>query len=162
MRKTISLSQTIPGVLSEKENLFSKQKQMDKIEKFVKVSKDILGEENIQTIILFGSKSTGTDDVWSDYDFHVVTGKEFGWDEKFEIYRRLDFTVDIILRTYSEMEEGIRSFSSIDIYALYFGKIVYGKELNAQKERIVNLLERGEIVLRPELGKGVIEYGART
>ncbi len=74
----------------------------------------------------------------------------------------MDFPVDIILRTHLEMEEGIRSFSSVDIYALYFGKIIYGEELNTEKERIIGLLEREEIVLRPELGKGVIEYGTKT
>ncbi len=135
---------------------------MDNIREFAKVSKEILGEENIRTIILFGSKSMGTGDKWSDYDFYVLTRKKFGWDEKFEIYKKLDFHLNIIFRTNFEMNEGIDLLYSIDIYALYFGIIVYGEELDREKEKVVKLIEEGEIILRPELGKGVIEYGTKT
>ncbi len=150
------------GLLSEQKNPLWNSEQLDRIKEFIRVSKEILGEENIQTIILFGSKSTGTDDIWSDYDFYVVTRKKFGWDEKFEIYKRLDFPSDIILRTHPEMEEGIYLFSSVDIYALYFGRVIYGEELNKERERILDALGKGEIILRPELGKGVIEYGTKA
>jgi len=135
---------------------------MDNIKEFAKVSKEILGEENIRTIILFGSKSMGTDDKWSDYDFYVLTRKKFGWDKKFEIYKKLDFPLNIIFRTNFEMNEGIDLLCSIDIYALYFGIVVYGEELDREKEKVVKLIEKGEIILRPELGKGVIEYGTKT
>jgi len=117
---------------------------------------------NIQSIILFGSKSTGTDDIWSDYDFYIVTKREFGWNEKFEIYKKLDFSVDVIFRTLSQVKEGIDSFCSIDIYALKFGRVVYGEELYEEKERISELIDKKKMVLRPELGKGVIEYGYKT
>lgn len=110
MRISTGMNHSSSGYSSGRENPFPKAEQMDRIEEFVHVAKDVLGEGNIQTIILFGSKSTETDDIWSDYDFYVVTREEFGWDEKFEIYKRLEFPVDIILRTHSEMEEGIRFF----------------------------------------------------
>lgn len=139
-----------------------KEKEMNKIRKFVNVSKEVLGEETIHAIILFGSKSTGTDDVWSDYDFYIVVKKEFGWNEKFDIYKKLDFSVDIIFRTLSQVKEGIDSFCSIDIYALTFGRVVYGEELHKEKERISELIDKKKMILRPELGKGVIEYGAKA
>lgn len=135
---------------------------MDNVKEFIKISKEVLGEENIQTIILFGSQSIDMGDKWSDYDFYVVTRKEFGWKEKFEIYKRLDFAVDIIFRTNVEMNEGIDLLCSIDIYALYFGIVIYGEELGKEKEKVANLLEERKIILRPELGKGVIEYGTKT
>lgn len=138
------------------------EKEMDKIRKFVNVSKEVLGEETIHTIILFGSKSTGTDDVWSDFDFYIISKKEFGWNEKFEIYKKLDFNVDIIFRALSEVKEGIDSFYSLDIYALTFGRVVYGEELHEEKEKISKLIDKKKMVLRPELGKGVIEYGAKA
>ncbi len=134
---------------------------MDNVKEFIKVSKKVLGEENIQTIILFGSQSMDMGDKWSDYDFYIVTRKEFGWNEKFEIYKRLDFAVDIIFRTNVEMNEGIALLCSIDIYALYVGIVVYGEELGKEKEKVANLLEERKIILRPELGKGVIEYGTK-
>ena len=135
---------------------------MDNIKEFVRVSRKILGEENIRTIILFGSKSMGTDDEWSDYDFYVLTRKKFGWDEKFEIYRKFDFPLNIVFRTNSEMNEGIDLLCSIDIYALCFGTVVYGEELDREKENVIKMIEKGEIILRPELGKGVMEYGTET
>ncbi len=142
-------------------NLNKKMKKKNRVDEFTNVSKEVLGEENIQSIVLFGSSATGTDTLWSDYDFYIVTRKEFGWDEKFEIYQKLDFDVDIVFRTYPEMKGGILSFSSIDVYALYYGEIVYGEELDAEKKEVLELLRRREIILRPELGKGVIEYGTR-
>ena len=139
-----------------------KAEKENRIKEFIRVSKEVLGEGNISTIILFGSKATGADTSWSDYDFYIVTREEFGWSEKFKIYEKLQFNVDIILRTYSEMKEGINSFSSLDIYALYFGEIIYGERLDTEKNEISELLSRGEIILRPELGKGVIEYGTKA
>ncbi len=38
---------------NEQKDLFPKVEQMDRIKEFVQVAKEILGEENIQTIILF-------------------------------------------------------------------------------------------------------------
>ncbi|MBU7028206.1 MAG: hypothetical protein HXS48_14835, partial [Theionarchaea archaeon] len=73
-----------------------------------------------------------------------------------------DFSVDVIFRTLSQVKEGIDSFCSIDIYALKFGRVVYGEELYEEKERISELIDKKKMVLRPELGKGVIEYGYKT
>ena len=142
-----------PSKKAEKEN---------RIKEFIRVSLEVLGEENISSIILFGSKATGEDSTWSDYDFYVITRKEFRWSEKFKIYEKLPFNVDIILRTHSEMKGGINSFNSLDIYALYHGEIIFGERLDIEKNEIDKLLSRGEIILRPELGKGVIEYGTKA
>lgn len=147
---------------SKVQDIDPKEREMKKTRKFIDVSKEVLGEETIQAIILFGSKSTGTDDIWSDYDFYIVAKKEFGWNEKFEIYKKLDFSVDIIFRTLSQIKEGIDSLYSIDIYALIFGRVVYGEELYEEKERISELINKKKMILRPELGKGVIEYGTKA
>lgn len=145
-----------------KKNSSRKAEKKNRIKEFIRVSREVLGEENISTIILFGSKATGVDSTWSDYDFYVVTRREVGWNEKFKIYEKLQFNVDIILRTYSEMKKGISSFNSLDIYALYFGEIIFGERLDTDKNEIDKSLNRGEIILRPELGKGVIEYGKKA
>jgi predicted nucleotidyltransferase len=155
------MNHNVHTVWNEKRDIDLKKREMDKIRKFIDVSKEVLGE-TIQAIILFGSKSMGTDDIWSDYDFYIIAKKEFGWNEKFEIYKKLDFSVDIIFRTLSQVKEGIDSFCSIDIYALTFGRVVYGEELYEEKERISELINNKKIILRPELGKGVIEYGAKA
>ena len=138
-----------------------KKEKENRIKEFIRVSIEVLGEGNISTIILFCSKATGEDSTWSDYDFYVITRKECGWNRKFKIYEKLPFNVDIVLRTYSEMKEGINSFNSPDIYALYYGEIIFGERVDNEKNEIDKLLSRGEIILRPELGKGVIEYGTR-
>lgn len=153
------MNHNVHTVWNEKQDIDLKKRETDKIRKFIDISKEVLGEP-IQAIILFGSKSIGTDDIWSDYDFYIVAKKEFGWNEKFEIYKKLDFSVDIIFRTLSQVKEGIDSFCSIDIYAITFGRVVYGEELYEEKERISELINKKKIILRPELGKGVIEYGA--
>lgn len=145
-----------------KKNSSRKAEKKNRIKEFIRVSREVLGEENISTIILFGSKATGVDSTWSDYDFYVVTRREVGWNEKFKIYEKLQFNVDIILRTYSEMKKGISSFNSLDIYALCFGEIIFGERLDTDKNEIDKSLNRGEIILRPELGKGVIEYGKKA
>lgn len=145
-----------------KKNIDLSEEDMNKIKEFIDVSKEVLEEQNIQTIILFGSKSTGTDDIWSDYDFYIVAKKEFGWNEKFEIYQKLEFSVDIIFRIPSQVKEGIETFCSVYIYALTFGTVVYGEKFFKEKRRILELINKKKMILRPELGKGVIEYGSKA
>lgn len=131
------------------------------IEKFINISKEVLGD-NILTILLFGSQSMNTNDEWSDYDFYVVTIKKFGWNEKFTIYEKIDFPSDIVFRTRTEVIEGINLLCPLDIYAITFGKVVYGEDLEEERRKVAELLENGIVILRPELGKGVIEYGAKA
>ena len=155
------MNHKVHTIWNEKRDIDLKEREMDKIRKFIDVSKEVLGEP-IQTIILFGSKSIGADDIWSDYDFYIVAKKEFGWNEKFKIYKKLNFNIDIIFRTPSQVKEGIDSFCSIDIYALTFGRVVYGEELYEEKKRISELINKKKIILRPDLGKGVIKYGEKA
>jgi predicted nucleotidyltransferase len=136
--------------------------EVPEIEKFVNISKEVLGEDNILEILLFGSQSMKTDDEWSDYDFYVVTRKKFGWNEKFEIYEKIDFPSDIVFRTRPEVNEGINMLCPLDIYAITFGRIIYGEDLEEEKKKVTELLENKIVILRPELGKGVIEYGAKA
>ena len=136
--------------------------EVSEIEKFISISKEVLGEDNILAILLFGSQSTKTDDEWSDYDFYVVTRKKFGWKEKFKIYEKIDFPSDIIFSTRSEVIERINMLCPLDIYAITFGKVVYGVDLEEERKKVTELLENRIVILRPELGKGVIEYGAKA
>ncbi|MFQ6050635.1 MAG: nucleotidyltransferase domain-containing protein [Candidatus Hydrothermarchaeota archaeon] len=133
---------------------------MDKnIKKFVEVALKIIGEENILSIILFGSRARGDYDKWSDYDFFLITNERMPEELEFKILYELDFPANIISRTPFEIKKAIELLNSLEIYAIFDGNVIYGKDIEEYKNLIKEMIKEKKIKMRSELGKGVLELG---
>lgn len=82
----------------------------------------LIKEFPVETVILFGSKSRGSDDEHSDTDLLLVTNRRLNWREEKEIiYRLFDIgmTFDVIFSplfaSHDEWEGGI--FQTFPLYA---------------------------------------------
>ena len=74
----------------------------------------------VARVILFGSKSRGTDDIESDIDLLILTTKTLFWRERdaitdalFEIEIKYDVVISTLVATVEEWEEGAFSIMPI-------------------------------------------------
>ncbi len=134
-----------------------------KVRKFIDICKGVLGD-NLRSIILFGSVARNRYSKWSDLDFCIVVGKRYDGKEEFNLKLRIrelfGAHTDLVFRGEKEIPDLLRINSSVDLDIINEGVTVHGEDIISKYGDLFDEVIRiNHLIHKPELGKGVWEYG---
>ena len=128
------------------------------LELFVSLCQEIF-EENLISIILFGSVARGKSTTQSDFDLCVVV-KRLDEIAKFKLSSRFPRSCDILLRTKNDFIRNLDNLSAVDLEMFNEGIVVYGADvLEENWSKFEQVKRQYGLIHQPNFGKGVWEIG---